>query len=1343
MDPQQRMMLEVVYEASENAGISMERLTGSQTTCIVGSFTSDYREMMYRDLDSTPRYAATGTGSEALANRVSWFYDLRGPSFSLGSACSSSLAALHVGCQSLRTGEAEMAIVGGCSLLLDPWMFTVLSNQNFLAPDGRCKAFDAEGNGYGRGEGIAAVLLKRVDDAIRDGDNIRAVIRGTGINQDGKTTSLTLPSVDAQRALIESTYKSAGLKLHDTNYFEAHGTGTRVGDPIELQAISETFGRVRSEPLLVGSVKTNIGHLEAAAGLAALIKGVMVLETGIIPPSLHFMNANPKIPFETWKIAVPTSTTPWPSSSLRRMSVNAFGYGGTNAHAIVDDAASFLASYGYEAPQPNVKSWQKAILSRVESNNQSHRLLFLLSAHDQDALLRQRKALASHLQTSTSIPKQRGDKVRYLTDLAFTLSNRRSRFPWKSYFQASSLEELAAALTKTSETPVARSLREPLIGFVFTGQGAQWAKMGMELLHFAKFNESVQESDKLLKTIGSAWSAIEEFDKGESDSRIDEPEFSQPLCTVLQLALVDLLGHWNIRPTRVAGHSSGEIAAAYCLGVLSKKDALKAAFYRGILSSEIAVKASTKGSMMAVGASEEDVSVYVQNVTKGEIVIACINSPQSVTVSGDVAGIDELEASLKQAGIFARKLKVAAAYHSHHMDPIAMPYWEAISSVVPRIDEEARVAIEMHSSVTGEIIDHGELGPANWVRNLLSPVQFNDAVSSLLFSNKSEQRKSKAASVDILLEVGPHSALRGPLQQIFQHHGLTDVQYASCLSRGRNSVETLLDTAGYLLTCGVDVAVEALNSEDHTGSLIGTPQVLADLPLYQWNHSRRFWSESRIAREFRHRKQGGSNLLGAEHPTFSEHERTWRKFLRLGEEPWIRDHKIQGSILYPAAGFMALAIEAARSSQSSTMPIKQFCLRDVMISNPIVLTEDSSTECIIQLRPHKSGTRGGLGMWTEFQIAACEDARTLRECCSGLVMVEFADDESSSMKLEVVSEETKSRSLLQERKAACNHPLSAPGFYKDLEDIGLEYGSTFQNLVHIGTAGGSCYYHLNISLSGAGEHEQRPHIVHPSTLDAMFHAAFAALRSQEGELKNAMVPKAIDEFIVAAAMPFEASSQVHGFVDVKRHGFRDMMADFQMFDSQTGNPVVKLRGLCCTEISTGAAETSEQVEAARNKRMCSKLVWKPAVDYLTPKHWERLIGSRDNGNTTTTSSDLDERAKAYSADIVHHVLDQVSPAKIPSSCLMGLYRWLSSFRHLAEKPASYADITDLDHSELKILQKLRLNAEKVFSGQLSLSELLQSNELASEYLKEHEDLKKSTDRVCDVSKGTRNLLVQC
>ncbi|UKZ66517.1 Type I Iterative PKS [Trichoderma atroviride] len=961
MDPQQRLLLEVSYEAFENAGVPLEKLAKSKTGCFISAFTHDWREMQFQDPDFAPMYSVSGLGTEVLANRISWFYDLKGPSMTIETACSGSLVGLHVACQSLRSGDCDTALVGGANLFLSPNMFNALSNQGFLSPDGLCKAFDASADGYGRGEGFAALVLKPVEKAIRDGDTIRAIIRGSATNQDGKTRSMTMPNGEAQEELIREAYRFAGLDFKDTSYFEAHGTGTSAGDFAELNAIANTITHERDKPLWVGSVKTNIGHLESVAGLAGIIKSIQILEHGLIPPSLHFHNPNPRIPFKEWRISVPTKEIPWPEEGIRRISVNSFGFGGSNAHIILDDAYHYLTARGIKAHHNTIQTspkgrealkLHKEALSLSSSRPQipeGHKMpyMMILSSSDQNGLNRQRQALFKYLKDHAKMRNESGQA--FLRDLAFSLSERRSRLPWKTVFTASTVPELTQALEAPTSLEV-RSNIEPRLAFVFTGQGAQWARMGIELLQYRIFRESVESAERYLRKIGCPWSVMEELQREDAVSNINQPLYSQTICTVLQVAIIQLLTSWNIAPHSVVGHSSGEIAAAFAIGAISREDAWKVAYWRGKLSSEL-LKSSPDltGSMMAVGASAEQAQKWLDELTEGKCVVACINSPSSVTISGDEAGIDELAARLKEREIFARKLKVDTAYHSHHMLAVKDPYTKALANMETR--QGPPDGPQMFTSVTGHIISAGELGPSHWVTNLTSPVLFSDAVRELL-RPKSHEDQSHGCSVDIMVEIGPHSALQGPIRQILSGFGAHNTEYRSVMSRGKNAVDTILTAVCDLVSRNVPADILAINtcSDDSTISFNSSPALIVDLPSYTWNKTKSYWNESRLTRQIKQRSSPRLSLIGAPLPSFAQLEQQWRGFVRIAEEPWLRDHKIQGSIRYPTASYIAMALEAANQVADQGRTVNRYKLRDINIRNSITIDEGSQTEFITRLR---------------------------------------------------------------------------------------------------------------------------------------------------------------------------------------------------------------------------------------------------------------------------------------------------------------------------------------------------------------------------------------------------------
>ncbi|KAK2754870.1 Type I Iterative PKS [Arachnomyces sp. PD_36] len=1235
MDPQQRLLIEVAYEALESAGLSLPKVAGSRTGVYVGVFTHDYYDMIRKDAENMPAFTVHGTASTAMAGRLSWLWDLRGPSFALDTACSSSLVALHLAVQSLRAGESDAALVGGTNLLIAPDMFKVGSSATFLAPDGRSKAFDESADGYGRGEGIGVLVLKRVEDAIRDGDPIRAVIRGTGCNQDGRTPGMTLPSSEAQAALIRHAYDVAGVNMHETGYVEAHGTGTQAGDQQETKSLSTTIAldkkQSKNEKLLIGSVKSNIGHLEACAGVAAVIKTVLVLEHGLIPPTPTAKTLNSKIPFAAWNLSVPTTLTPFPGSGLRRASVNSFGFCGTNAHAILDDAYSYLKSRGVtdgnHFTRQSGKLLTNGTTNGINGTTGHHLPLVLaLSAQDRDGIKRVRKTLAEFLgkKDKTSDKHTR----EYLIDLAHTLNTRRTHHQWKTYAIASSVPELVDELND-EETPRPAYLggsRSPRLGFVFTGQGAQWGGMGMELMTYPVFSASILAADNYLRTeLGCAWSAEEELRRPKVQSKLGIAEYSQPLCTILQVALVDLLSDWGIKPAAVTGHSSGEIGAAYCLGALTREDAWKVAYYRGVLSTSLR---DANGAMMAAGMAPDKAAELIEQVAPGEVTVACINSPSSVTLSGDAAGIDKFLAALTKDGIFARKLQVDTAYHSHHMQMVASDYMEAV------MDIETKPAVSgcvMQSSASGTAITASELGSAHWVRNLVSPVQFAAAVQELVRPSAGKSRATENA-VDVLIEVGPHSALQGPSLQTLKAINVTDVPYLSALSRWEDGSKTCLALAGDLFTRSFPVDVVKANE---AASFRQRPRVLAGLPTYPWNHQQRYWAETRWAREQRMREFPPLSLLGAPQPSVVAGEHAWRGYMRMREQAWIADHKVQGSVLYPGAGFLAMAIEAAAQVADPDREVCGFRLQHIQLVLPMVLEEDRDVEYSIVLRPHLTGTMSTSSIWTEFVISSSPDGKTFERNCLGLIKVEYGEAGQTNL---LDSESL--RQHIDDIAAKCKVPLAPPAFYERLESLGLAYGPSFAKVSSMRVREGQSTAVIDVPDVGLEDVQRtglRPHVIHPAVLDAVFHVIFGAIWGA-GELATAMIPKTIDSVIVSTDAPFRLDDQFSGVCKTRRQGFNEYMADVYMEDHKTKLPALKVEGLCCAKV---AGDTMAGDITAASSELCTQMVWRPHLQMLDDS------GLAELGLTTKEGSVSSKLAKIIS--LMHHANPGMELVEIATS----------------------------------------------------------------------------------------------
>ncbi|KAL0940386.1 polyketide synthase [Colletotrichum truncatum] len=933
LDPLQRWTLETSYRAFENAGMPAEQLKGSKTGVFSASFTDDWSRMLSQDPDNVERTAATGTAASLISNRVSWYFDLRGPSVHIDTACSSSLFAVDMACQSLRAGECSTALVTGSSLILTPTFTHFLSNLGFLSPDSKCWAFDHRANGYARGEGFIALLLKPVAAALRDGDMIRSVIRASGSNQDGQTPSMTQPSPRAQEELIRHVYQQAKLSFDKTRYVEAHGTGTPVGDPIEVKAIGSVFRGSRSttEPLYIGSVKTNIGHLEGSSGLAGVVKAIISLEKGIIPPHALYEKINPDIDAEFYNIAIPTEEVAWPSRDLRRISVNSFGFGGTNTHVVLDDAYHYLQERGLvgnhctEAPVSaelgglhikigvnstgilngattgNVKNGvitngttngangyvkgHSDSLNGIKGPVPGKSRLLVWSAADEKAVKRtveqQQPFYRDHV--AGSLTK--------LDQFAYTLANRRSRMLWRT--SAIITEGPADAGSLPIAKPV-RSSGEVGLGFIFTGQGAQYAEMGWDLIQqYPLFAEILERINKIYRKLGCEWEVLDELQNGEN---IDRPEYSQPLSTAVQLALIELLRSFEITPKAVIGHSSGEIAAAYAIGALSLESACKVSYFRGQLAGKLRVSSSPAGAMISIDLAEDAVPPYLERINAEGVSIACINSPLNCTLSGPESVIDAIKKQADEDSIFAQKLKTGVAYHSPAMLSIAENYRQRIEGL-----EAAKKPfnIPMISTVTGKTVRRNVLASAQyWIDNMVSPVRFADAVHALT-RQSSTWKAGFLGSITDFVEIGPTAALRRPVNDIVAQAGprAKKIRYSSVLYRKRSAVDTTLELAGQLFAYGHQVSITAVNQ------LSSDMPFLVDCPEYPFDHSKKYWAESRISRDYRLRGNVSGETLGMRAADWNPLEPRWRNFLSVESEPWIADHNVSTWILPAVQSF--------------------------------------------------------------------------------------------------------------------------------------------------------------------------------------------------------------------------------------------------------------------------------------------------------------------------------------------------------------------------------------------------------------------------------------------------------
>lgn len=979
------------------------------------------------------------------------------------------------------------------------------------------------------------------------------------------------------------------------------------------------------------------------------------------------------------------------------LQIQGFGYGGTNAHAILDDAYHFLEQRNLSGIHCTAvssvagKSYSQSRFAQRQSTRQDtlngvkRDRVFVISSQDQDGLKRQKGSLADFLESL--IPIDNEDAL--LRDLSFTLSEKRSHLEWRTYEVASSINGLVSRLrNEASESPAVRRFLSPRIGFVFTGQGSQWARMGIDLLEYTVFRESIEQADLYLRDhLNSGWSIVKELLRDEAESRIDMSSYSQPICTALQIAIVDLLESWNITPSAMVGHSSGEIAGAYCLGALSKEDALVAAFYRGLLSESIKARApGLGGGMLAVGTSESEIQIWIEKFTGVNLGIACVNSPSSVTLSGDIGAIDELEQTFKQTDIFARRLQVANAYHSSHMDVIAEPYMQSMNNlrVLPGKGDRT-----MHSSVTGESIDWSELGALNWVRNLVSPVLFYDALLNLLRPTQSDGEPTKENAVDILLEVGPQATLKSAVKETMSVHDIKDVNYVSVLSRKRSGIRTVLGAAGTLLAQGVPVRMmEVNNYTDET--LYGQLRPLVDLPAYSWNHTRTYWAESRLSKQHRNRQRPTSSLLGAPFPELSEKGKIWRGIIRFSEQSWLKDHTIQTSILYPAAGFIAMVIEAARQVAEQGRAVRSFKVRDIQITAPAFMSEDFDNEFVLQFSPHLTGTRDPFSTFTDFVVSTCSNGQDLRQNCSGLLLIEYTYAEGSDMALEHALENLKYRDHYRDVIRLC-HLSEEPGtFYEGLANIGLNYGPAFQGLSDIcyGEGISCCTVNIcDIGLSSGVGDPHRPHIIHPTTLDTMFHAIFAAFKYPTGQLSSAMVPRSIDEVIVSANIGFSTGTKFKGFSQTSTQGFRELISDLVMLDPHLLGPVVSVKGFCSASLSANTESPGDELVLAE-QNIFSKALWKPVLfrgehDSITgPFKYSQSVEDRsDNCSPDQSVLAFDRIIEGLDKPLLAPMEITILEARYPSDCCQVLCTKLTHELELnqinVKRRGWGPDITDL------------------------------------------------------------------
>ncbi|AEO68365.1 uncharacterized protein THITE_2050301 [Thermothielavioides terrestris NRRL 8126] len=1105
IDPQQRMLLEVVYEALESAGYTLHQYAGEKVAVFAGLMTGDYDTLSQRDELDTSQYYATGNARSILANRISYFFNFHGPSMTIDTACSSSLVALHQAVLSLRSGECKMACVAGANLILTPEQFVVESSLHMLSPSGHCRMWDADADGYARGEGVAAMFIKPLSQALADGDRIEAIIRETGVNSDGRTRGITMPNWEAQSRLIQDTYKRSGLDSRNPEdrcqYFEAHGTGTGAGDPNEARAIEDAFfGRtVRTSSsttdhgkLLVGSVKTVIGHTEGAAGLAGLLKVVESMRHNSVPPNLHFVKLNPDVEKYYGNLFVPTSLVPWPhvpAGQPKRGSVNSFGFGGTNAHAIIEQYVPEIHNAVAKAFRPGLE-----VVPELDCHGGYLRdvrvcLPLTLSAPSPRSLINVATAYRDHLlQGSVSTPEY----------IAWHSYARRTAFPFRvavsSLTVSGLLDKLNALIVKAEKSPsvtIGNRARppdeQPKILGVFTGQGAQWATMSRGLLLSSEvFANTIRTLDRILQTCADppSWSLEQEILADEGRSRVHMASVSQPLCTAVQLGLIELLRHLGITFHTVVGHSSGEIAAAYAAGKISLREAILISHYRGTDVHMARGATGAKGGMLAAGLSKEEAAALCaeKKFARG-LWVAASNAPSSVTLSGDLDVVKAACEHLTKQQTFARQLFVDTAYHSPHMEAPAARYLENLNAcaITPT---EGNGTIWVSSVYGSGQPSQKELKASYWKDNMVKPVLFYEAVGTAI---------DTLGPFDCAIEVGPHPALKGPVTETVKEKSDSAIPYSGLLHRKTDDREAFADFLGWMWT------QFGSSSQQIRQFVLGSvqPQLakvrLADAPLYPWDHSQKYHRESRISRQYHFKPDAPHELLGVRTRDDNKHQLRWRNILKFERLPWVKHHSFQGQALFPASAYLVMTLDAARVAlagrQASVVE-----LRDLRFHSGIILEPNTA------------------GIEILFTLTIESESHTTIE--ASFIMTSAIPDGGTDMKknftgnLTIAIGEPSSAALPRRPKERAEVLHASPeAFYHMMAGTGLVYTGPFKGLETLERR----YNFASGTLKKFHEEDTTKLAISPATLDSCLQTAFVTISSPgDNAIWTPFLPLAIE-----------------------------------------------------------------------------------------------------------------------------------------------------------------------------------------------------------------------------------------
>ncbi len=1055
IDPQQRLLLELCWEALEDAGHVPARLKGTRTGVFIAFCIPEYQLAQMAQPRCINSYTNTGYLPCIVSNRLSYVFDFRGPSVSLDTACSGSLVALHLACQSLRSGESTLALAGGVNLMVSPVTTIGYSKLGILSPDRECRAFDARANGYVRGEGGGMLLLKPLAAALADGDEIHAVIRGEAVNQDGRSNGLTAPNRFAQEEVVREAYQRAGVSPREVSYVEAHGTGTLMGDSIEARALGTVLGsdRANGSSCAIGSVKTNVGHLESAAGIASLLKVVLALKHRMIPASLHFETPNPHIPFQELGLTVQRTLAPWPDVPGPAVAgVHAYGFGGTNAHFVLEAAPA--NAVGHAEREPSIgdtgASPTAQLLTISASNLPALRALAesygqLLRGSDQDAMS--------------------------LADVCHTAALHRSHQDYRLSVIGYSGQEVVERLDRFIADRPAPGMsfgrnthgRRPKIAFLFTGQGSQYAAMGRTLHEMQPvFRETLDECDRLLQPyLPQSLLSVLYSDSGSS---LNETAYTQPALFALEYSLAQLWKSWGIEPDVVLGHSVGEYVAACVAGVFSLQDGLKLIARRGQLMQDL----PRDGDMAAVFANAELVRAAMEPFAPG-VSLAAINGPEEVTISGVRQSVDAVLEVLKAEGIAVKKLTVSHAFHSSLMDPILDPFERTAGSV-----SYAPPRVTLISNVTGRAVE-GVLDASYWRNHVRQPVLFSDGI-----------RAVRDLGARWLVEIGPHPTLLDLAKRGMPHDerptpaGDSDRLWLPSLRRGRNDREQILESLGALYSHGLDV--------NWSGLYRTPPRRHVKLPTYPFQRERCWFVAEK---ETQPRSSAGPNTATdgpVVHPLLGHRLRSAAVIFesQFGgrQAHYLEEHHVFGVSLVPGAAYLEMALAAARES----FPTHSCRIDDVVFYEPLLIGRETART--VQFTLAKDG-----GHDASFHVSSLDphpdhsngaQPHSWKRHVTG--MLRPADGlETPGAPTQLI----RSVRSLDEARDQCRQPLDVSEFYARLSQQGLEYGERFRGVHQLWSGKGEALGLVRVherSVTEASDYH-----FHPALLDSCFQVVAAAL----------------------------------------------------------------------------------------------------------------------------------------------------------------------------------------------------------------------------------------------------------